>query len=118
MRKNEGRGKAKMAAAARELAAERERIVKMLPVPGEPATERYTADEWAPLVHDEFVLSALDRIEVERLRQVEEAIARVRDGTYGRCTECGEAIPERRLAALPWAERCVGCAEGVFAKAA
>jgi DnaK suppressor protein len=43
------------------------------------------------------------------LTQVERALQRLEDGTYGLCLECGEAIPVKRLEALPWAERCVAC---------
>jgi RNA polymerase-binding transcription factor DksA len=43
--------------------------------------------------------------------QVSAAIIRVQDGSYyGSCTECGEPIPSKRLAALPWASLCLGCA--------
>jgi DnaK suppressor protein len=43
--------------------------------------------------------------------QVEEALARLAAGRYGRCTECGEAIPSARLQALPFALRCLPCQE-------
>jgi DnaK suppressor protein len=42
-----------------------------------------------------------------RVRQVDAALARLDDGTYGRCTVGGEPIPEARLAAVPWAATCV-----------
>ena len=45
------------------------------------------------------------------LAEVEEALARLREGTYGRCLSCGRPIPERRLEALPWAVRDVPCEE-------
>jgi hypothetical protein len=32
-----------------------------------------------------------------------------RETTYGMCTNCGQAIPEKRLEALPWASLCVTC---------
>ncbi len=47
----------------------------------------------------EHLLAILD--EVRRARQ------RVADGSYGRCEECGEPIPEERLEARPWAAKCV-----------
>jgi DnaK suppressor protein len=40
---------------------------------------------------------------------VDEALARIEDGTYGICVRCGEPIPPGRLEALPWAARCVDC---------
>ncbi len=44
-----------------------------------------------------------------RLWEVDEALARVADGTYGYCIDCGTGIPLERLRALPATERCVGC---------
>ena len=38
------------------------------------------------------------------------ALARVREGTYGQCTRCGEAISPERLAAIPEAALCMSCA--------
>ncbi|MFB3819625.1 MAG: TraR/DksA family transcriptional regulator [Candidatus Methylomirabilales bacterium] len=46
-----------------------------------------------------------------RLEALAQAEARWRDGRYGVCEACGEAIPARRLAALPEARHCVACAE-------
>lgn len=41
------------------------------------------------------------------LTEVEEALKRIEDGTYGRCVVCGQLIPEKRLEAMPWASLCV-----------
>jgi DnaK suppressor protein len=41
------------------------------------------------------------------LTEVERALKRIEEGTYGRCVDCGKPIPEKRLQALPWAARCV-----------
>jgi DnaK suppressor protein len=41
------------------------------------------------------------------LTEVEAALKRIEDGTYGRCVVCGQPIPEKRLEAIPWAARCV-----------
>ena len=46
----------------------------------------------------------------DTLDQIEAAIARVEDGSYGRCEECGEQIPTPRLEAIPYAAECVRCA--------
>lgn len=70
-------------------------------------------DDWidrAPLLADEEVLAELDdgaRAEVAALRA---ALARLEDGSYGTCAECGEPISAGRLAALPTARTCVDCA--------
>jgi len=44
-----------------------------------------------------------------QLRQVEEALQRVEDGTYGRCQRCGQAIDEERLEAVPETPYCLTC---------
>ena len=46
------------------------------------------------------------------LAAVEEALRRLRDGTYGLCIDCGQPIPEKRLEAIPWAVRDRACQEG------
>ena len=43
------------------------------------------------------------------LRNVELALQRIDDGSYGACLECGEAIAEARLQAQPWAGLCIDC---------
>jgi DnaK suppressor protein len=45
------------------------------------------------------------------LREVRAALARLADGTYGACIQCEEAISPKRLAAVPWAPRCIQCQE-------
>ena len=47
-----------------------------------------------------------DKLQVT-LADVNRALAKLEDGTYGRCDVCGEAIPAERLEALPWAVLCV-----------
>lgn len=47
--------------------------------------------------------------DTEVLREIQAAIARIEDGSYGICIVCGKAIPEKRLKVLPWAPRCVAC---------
>ncbi len=39
------------------------------------------------------------------------ALRRIKDGSYGLCLQCEEAISPKRLAAVPWAERCIQCQE-------
>ena len=40
------------------------------------------------------------------------ALARIEDGSYGECLDCGEDIPERRLEIDPTIPLCVSCASG------
>jgi DnaK suppressor protein len=44
-----------------------------------------------------------------KLKDVERALAKLAEGTYGLCDSCGAAIPEERLEAIPWAVYCVDC---------
>lgn len=41
------------------------------------------------------------------LSEVQAALKRIEDGTYGKCIVCGDPIPEKRLEAIPWAARCL-----------
>lgn len=46
---------------------------------------------------------------LERIKQVEQALARLDDGSYGQCERCGNPIPKARLEAFPAATLCVTC---------
>jgi DnaK suppressor protein len=70
----------------------------------------------APDPGDESVaslISDLDQAEATRdvseLRMLETARARMADGSYGTCIDCGEEIGFARLRANPGAERCIRC---------
>jgi DnaK suppressor protein len=54
----------------------------------------------------DLALSATARQTVE---EIEAALARMEQRTYGYCATCGERIPVARLEAIPWAELCVKC---------
>jgi DnaK suppressor protein len=45
----------------------------------------------------------------ETVKEIDMALARLDEGSYGRCAACGNVIPAGRLAALPWAELCIPC---------
>jgi DnaK suppressor protein len=50
-------------------------------------------------------------MKAETLQKINEALARLEDGKYGFCFECGDEIAEQRLRALPFAVRCKDCEE-------
>jgi DnaK suppressor protein len=54
------------------------------------------------------------------LIEINDALNRIEDGTYGICEGRGEPIPKQRLKAIPWARYCVACAtlleKGLLAK--
>ena len=55
-----------------------------------------------------FSLSDNERL---TLLQIENALRRMDDGVYGRCTNCGQSIHILRLEAVPWARFCIDCQE-------
>jgi DnaK suppressor protein len=67
--------------------------------------------------HEEWLFLNRNNLEKTLLREVEEAMARVNEGTYGICQECEEPISPKRLQALPWAKFCVRCQEMLGAMA-
>ena len=51
------------------------------------------------------------RRDVEEYQAGRIALARLDSGEYGTCADCGDAIPAARLAAQPFAVRCIACQE-------
>jgi len=47
---------------------------------------------------------------LEQLAEVDRALVKIDEATYGVCDLCGADIPEGRLEVHPWAVRCVACA--------
>ena len=43
------------------------------------------------------------------LEQIEAALKRIDDGSFGHCTRCGREIAQERLEARPWAALCIDC---------
>ncbi len=43
------------------------------------------------------------------ISEIDVALQRIEDGTYGTCTNCGNEIPHERLEANPWASLCIDC---------
>lgn len=57
------------------------------------------------------LMFSLSDSERQMLFQVEEALRRIEDGTYGRCANCGQPINVQRLEAVPWTRFCINCQE-------
>ena len=53
-------------------------------------------------------MSLLEQLE-DQLTEVSKALNRIDEGTYGICTNCGQAIMTERLEALPQVELCIEC---------
>ncbi len=47
--------------------------------------------------------------ELEEIRDVEAALERIKNGIYGTCVDCNDAIAPERLDAYPTAKRCINC---------
>ncbi len=76
--------------------------------PGEnPAAPTHIADEAVEGVEENIILA---ENEEQLLEQVEDALQRIEDGTYGTCENCDQEIPAERLDALPQTPYCVKCA--------
>ncbi|HTS69464.1 MAG TPA: TraR/DksA family transcriptional regulator [Terriglobia bacterium] len=89
------------------------RLVTTTEKDGREADEEATqdiADKAANSYAKEFLFHQSD--ESRRLLQlVEEALERMRDGTYGKCVACEEEVQQKRLDAVPWARHCIECQE-------
>ena len=53
--------------------------------------------------------AGLAEIESAELAQIQEALRKLEEGSYGQCQDCGKAIPQKRLQLVPFALRCVEC---------
>ena len=65
-------------------------------------------DAAADTVQDELN-SQLIEAESRELAAINEAIDRIKHGSYGNCESCGKPIPLTRLRAIPYATDCIGC---------
>lgn len=58
---------------------------------------------------DKKILEALNQKDLRKLRLIDSALSRVKNGRYGLCMRCGIKIPEERLKAIPYALMCINC---------
>lgn len=79
----------------------------------EETTEESTqdiADKAVSSYTREFLYSLTDG-ERSTLLRIDDALARIEEGTYGFCANCGQPMTEKRLTAVPWAPYCLDCQE-------
>ena len=69
--------------------------------PADLADASYTAD---------YTLAWTEKIN-RRIREIDDSLEMIKDGTYGICQVCGEEIPEGRLEVRPKAKYCAQCKE-------
>jgi len=67
-------------------------------------------EEQATDLENQDALRAIASSEIHEIHQIQEALKRISEGTYGICSQCGEDIDPKRLEALPTATRCIACA--------
>jgi DnaK suppressor protein len=66
--------------------------------------------EGATLAFERQHVAALLNQASRQLTQIDAAIGRIADGSYGRCASCGQQIAPARLAARPATTTCIRCA--------
>jgi len=79
----------------------------------EETTEESTqdiADKAVSSYTREFLYS-LNDAERSTIQQIDQALARIDDGTFGFCLNCGNPMNEKRLTAISWSRHCVDCQE-------
>ena len=64
-------------------------------------------------ISNRHLLMSLSENERDKLIEVDEALDRIENGTFGICEECEEAIALKRLEAIPNARYCVRCKESL-----
>jgi DnaK suppressor protein len=67
----------------------------------------HLADVAEDIIADIEVLAT----EHDMLREIDAALRRIDEGAFGKCVQCGQAISEERLTAIPYAPRCIRCAQ-------
>jgi DnaK suppressor protein len=68
------------------------------------------SEERATDLESQNALEGIKNSEIQEIRQIEGALKRITEGTYGFCVQCGADIDPKRLKALPIATKCILCA--------
>ena len=66
----------------------------------------------ASTTYDREIDYSLEENAEQVLGEIDRALQRMDEGTYGRCVNCGKEIAVERLEAIPYAELCIDCARG------
>jgi DnaK suppressor protein len=104
----------KFSALEKELAAQRTELCHRIDRHRmDVVRDRELDDETGAAVENasrDMLAATLER-ERRTLKEIESALIRMKRGEYGTCDSCGATIAKARLEALPWARRCIHCAE-------
>jgi RNA polymerase-binding protein DksA len=76
---------------------------------GEDAVYDNHLADTATVTYDRELDYTLEENSEHVLADIDEALARIDQGTFGMCTTCGKPIAPERLEARPWATLCIGC---------
>lgn len=68
----------------------------------------HMADYGSDNFEQEFTLSLIENGE-EEMREIDAALERIGDGTFGTCMSCGRKISKARLKAIAFARLCIEC---------
>ncbi|HZE28934.1 MAG TPA: TraR/DksA C4-type zinc finger protein [Gaiellaceae bacterium] len=71
-------------------------------------SNNHLADD-ATSTYDRELDATLEGNEERALEAIDAALARIENGTYGICANCGEPIGTDRLEAVPWTTQCIDC---------
>ena len=69
---------------------------------------RDPGDDSVAMQLSDLAISSMEK-QGSRLREIENALKRIDEGSYGECLDCGGDIPRARLEAYPTARRCTQC---------
>jgi DnaK suppressor protein len=58
---------------------------------------------------DRKMIEAIGSQELKRLKLIDSALTRIKQGKYGHCIKCSKRIPQDRLIAIPYALMCIEC---------
>ncbi|WP_022925215.1 TraR/DksA family transcriptional regulator [Serinicoccus marinus] len=98
--------RAQLEAKEAELVAQMDQLAAPVQDQGSISFGKRVGDGTAMAVDRLTAVTAHDNLQA-LLTQIRAALAALDDGSYGRCSVCGEPIPEGRLEARPWATTCV-----------
>jgi DnaK suppressor protein len=68
------------------------------------------SEERATDLENQDAFEGIKNSEIKEVHQIQGALRRIVEGTYGICVQCGADIDPKRLKALPIATRCISCA--------
>ncbi len=73
--------------------------------------ELHDSADLAERSHETWVWVKKNSLNVTLLRDIEDALVRLRGRSYGTCMDCGRPVAQKRLEAVPWTRYCVACQE-------